>query len=100
MKVRTVLAALVWTPFLLSFVAIGIVSAQHGMGVPKGALFSPIPADGPYLLDDHGQFTEVDRETYTFLEWGFRIMMVTGPIGAVSHWALTRRSRRSIPSST
>jgi hypothetical protein len=69
------------------------------MGVPQGPLFSSIPADGPYFLDNHGQFTQVDRETYAFLVWGFRTMPVAGLIGAISHWALTRSSRRSKPNS-
>jgi hypothetical protein len=63
------------------------------MGVPQGLLFSPIPAEGPYFLDNHGRLFEVDRKTFRFLQFGLRSTLVTGPFGAICHLALTRRRR-------
>jgi hypothetical protein len=52
-----------------------VVSARHGMGMPKGPLFAPIPIQGPYFLDNHGRLTEVDRGTYAILTWEFRTLI-------------------------
>lgn len=83
MKPRTVLQVLAAAVYLLLFASIGVVSARHGMGVPNGSLFAPIPRDGPYFLDNHGQLTEVDRATYTLLEWECRALalLTFGGIG-------------------
>ena len=93
MKLRTVLQVLAAAVYLFLFASIGVVSARHGMGAPNGSLFVPIPPDGPYFLDNHGQLTEVDRATYTVLEWECRALAAL-TFGGICFGILMRWLRR------
>jgi hypothetical protein len=79
---------------LLNFASFAVESTRWGGGVPRGLLFSAIPAEGPYLLDDHGRFTEVSRETYVSLLWQGRVAVLATPLLMLCTLLLKRDENR------
>jgi hypothetical protein len=75
-----------------TFLVFAAFSALHGGGVPT-ARSSPISAVGPYLLDNRGHFTEVDRQTYVLIVWLSRAYIPALALGGICLEAL-RRGRR------
>jgi len=74
------------------FVTFGIAVSKYG-GVPSTPLFHSIPAHGPYLLDSHGRYTEIDRRTYTYLSWQSRSLFLLWPLAGGSWWLRDPRRR-------
>lgn len=80
---------------LLDFGTFAVVTAKYGGAVPSTPMFSAVPAHGPYLLDSHGRYTEVDRQTYTYLEWQSRSLFILWPLAGVYWWSSNRKRLRS-----
>lgn len=71
------------------------IMAVHYGGVPSIPVFKPIPAIGPYLLDNRGHFTEVSRQIVSILIWQERSLVLLWPLAGVCLWLLRRLRQRS-----
>jgi hypothetical protein len=90
---RAALKSMIATMFI-NFVVFSGIAFYYG-GVPKTPLFDPMPAQGPYFLDEHGHLTEVDSRIYSWLVWQSRSIFLTLPLGGLSLWLLRRRKKCS-----
>src|SRR5580658_5521002 len=77
---------------ILNFVAFSLAAAHYG-GVPSTPLFNATPTEGPYLLGNHGDFSEVRYQVFTTLLWQSRSLVLTCPLGAICGWLLKRRGQ-------
>lgn len=91
MKLRDLLLTAVIIAGIADFAFFGIAVSRYGGAVPSGPMFRSIPANGPYLLDNHGRYTEVDRRTYTRLELQSRSLFVVWPLAGVCLWLRKRK---------
>jgi hypothetical protein len=79
---------------VLDFTVSFIMVVYYG-GVPSIPVFKPIPATGPYFLDNHGHLTEVSRQIFSILMWQDRSVILLWPLAGICFWLLKRQRQRS-----